>query len=281
MLLAVLTAVATISVSSTYAQQAYPDIEGDSRMTAKQMLLREIPITVWTDRTTYAHSDTIVVKGQVANIASGFPVTLTVISPSNNIVTIAQLKVNNDGSFGTTLSTAGALWKYDGTYQIRVQYGNSEKSNKALVEITGGLIDEPTTKPKPTNCGASDISADGHCIPYSITGGMVTGATINTDDKSVIIRISSTNDGTLTVTPAKEILDGIFMVLVDNQEWDDVEISGQKVTVMFPAGTEKIEIVGTFVVPEFGTIAALILAVAIVSIIAVSARSRLSIMPRY
>ena len=42
----------------------------------------------------------------------------------------------------------------------------------------------------------------------------------------------------------------------------------------------KIEIVGTHVVPEFGTIAMIVLAVAIVSIIAVSAKSRLSIMPR-
>ncbi|MBT6646531.1 MAG: PEFG-CTERM sorting domain-containing protein, partial [Thaumarchaeota archaeon] len=37
---------------------------------------------------------------------------------------------------------------------------------------------------------------------------------------------------------------------------------------------------GTHVVPEFGTIAMIVLAVAIVSIIAVSAKSRLSIMPR-
>jgi len=50
---------------------------------------------------------------------------------------------------------------------------------------------------------------------------------------------------------------------------------------MFLAGAEKIEIIGTFVVPEFGAIAALILAVAIISIIAVFAKSRLSIMPRY
>ena len=42
----------------------------------------------------------------------------------------------------------------------------------------------------------------------------------------------------------------------------------------------KIEIVGTHVIPEFGTIAMIVLAVAIVSIIAVSAKSRLSIMPR-
>ena len=45
-------------------------------------------------------------------------------------------------------------------------------------------------------------------------------------------------------------------------------------------GDTKIEIIGTHVVPEFGTIAMIVLAVAIVSIIAVSAKSRLSIMPR-
>ena len=45
-------------------------------------------------------------------------------------------------------------------------------------------------------------------------------------------------------------------------------------------GDTKIEIVGTHVVPEFGTIAMIVLAVAIVSIIAVSAKSRLSIMPK-
>ena len=71
------------------------------------------------------------------------------------------------------------------------------------------------------------------------------------------------------------------MVLVDGQEWDDVEISGNEVKVMFPTGAEKIEVIGTFVIPEFGTIAVMILAVAIISIIAVSAKSRLSIMPRY
>ena len=73
------------------------------------------------------------------------------------------------------------------------------------------------------------------------------------------------------------------MVLVDGEEWDDSEIvtNTNEVTVMFPAGAEKIEIIGTFVIPEFGAIAAMILAVAIISIIAVSARSRLSIMPRY
>ena len=126
-----------------------------------------------------------------------------------------------------------------------------------------------------------EITANGHCVPFSISGGAITSATLNTNDNSIVINISSVDDGTLTVTPSKTVQDGIFMVLVDGEEWDDVEIVANKVTVMFPAGTEQIEIIGTFVVPEFGTIAAMILAVAIISIIAVSAKSRLSIMPRY
>jgi predicted secreted protein with PEFG-CTERM motif len=47
------------------------------------------------------------------------------------------------------------------------------------------------------------------------------------------------------------------------------------------AGAETIEIIGTFVVPEFGTIAMMILLVSIVSIITISAKSRLGIIPRY
>ena len=71
---------------------------------------------------------------------------------------------------------------------------------------------------------------------------------------------------------------------VDGEEVDFDETttsSDRTLTIQFPVGAEEIEIIGTFVVPEFGTIAVMILAVAIISIIAVSARSRLSIMPKY
>ncbi len=275
-LLAVLTAVGTLTMSSAYAQACVGCEEADDgRMAANQMLLMDMPVSVWTDRTTYDHNDKITVHGKVANV-SGFPITLTVVSPLNSIVTIAQIDVGNDGSFETTLSTEGGLWKHDGTYTIKVNYGTSQKSNKVLVELTG------EASASSDNCSSSEIDLkDGYCVPYSISGGMVTGASINNNDNSIIIRISADEDGTLTLTPDESILSGIFMVLVDGQEWNDVEIDGNEVTIMFPAGAEKIEVVGTFVVPEFGTIAVMILAVAIISIIAVSAKSRLSIMPRY
>ena len=277
-LLAILTAVGTLSVSSAYAQLSCPDCEADDpRMIAKQLLLKDIPLSVWTDKTTYDHNETIMVQGQVANIVSGVPVTVKVTSSQNTVVAIDQVTVDEKGKFKTSFNTAGSLWKYDGTYYIKANYGNSAKSNKILVELTNGI----TTPTKPSTCGKSELSFVGSCVPYSITGGMVTGTSVNTDDNSLIVKINAKEDGTLTLTPSKNVLDGAFMVLVDGEEWDDVEWDGNKISVMFFAGAEKIEIIGTFVVPEFGAIAALILAVAIISIIAVSAKSRLSIMPRY
>ena len=103
----------------------------------------------------------------------------------------------------------------------------------------------------------------------------------SSEKKSLIINISSFDEGMITVNPSTDAIKGIFMVLVDGEEWDDVEINGNEVIVSFPAGTEEIEIIGTFAIPEFGAIAALILAVAIISIIAVTAKTRLSVLPKY
>jgi predicted secreted protein with PEFG-CTERM motif len=285
-LLAILFTVGTLTMSSAYAtghyQEAGTMTPADAKVLAQKMLLADMPVSVWTDKTDYNHNEWIIVKGQVANV-SGFPITVTVVSPLNSIVTIDQLTLASDGSFETTLNTAGALWKYDGTYTIKVNYGSAVKSDSAKVELTGGVEFTPNYSTPIINkqCGVNDISAGGQCIPYSISGGVVTSATLNTNDNSIIININANDDGTLIVTPSKTVQDGIFMVLVDGEEWDDVEIVANKVTIMFPAGAEQIEIIGTFVIPEFGTIAAMILAVAIISIIAISAKSRLSIMPRY
>jgi len=278
-LLAFLTAVSTLTVSSAYAQVSCPDCElDDPRMIAKQLLLDDIPISFWTDRTTYDHNDIIIVEGRVANIASGVPVTLTVMSSLNTVVKVDQIPVDEMGNFKTSFSTEGNLWKYDGTYFIKANYGSASKSNKIMVELVGAIDSKPMVG---AGCGDSELSVEGSCIPYTITGGAVTGASVNTKDNSLIVKINAKEDGMITLSPTKQVFDGAFMVFVDGEQWDDIEISGNKITVMFLAGAEKIEIFGTHVIPEFGAIAALILAVAIISIIAVSAKSKLSIMPRY
>jgi len=74
-----------------------------------------------------------------------------------------------------------------------------------------------------------------------------------------------------------------FQVFVDEKkiEYDLViHPNGPRVGFILPPNAEKVEIIGTKVIPEFGAIAGMILAVAIVSIIVISAKSRLGIVSR-
>ncbi len=281
--IAIIAAVMTTSTSAAFAQgffdeEACPDCEGiGSSEKARMGVQSDIPITIWTNEALYDHDSVIVVEGTVASLRAGTEIGLIVVGPPpfNNIVTIDQIKVAGDGTYKTTLSTAGESWKYDGTYTIKVTYGNQNINNRALVELTGGVGGIGT------GCNPGELAASGTCIPFSITGGTVSSASFSSASNSLTINISSFNDGMITVNPSTDAIRGIFMVLVDGEEWDDVEINGNEVTVNFPAGTDEIEIIGTFAIPEFVTIAALILAVAIISIIVVSSRTRLIVLPKY
>jgi predicted secreted protein with PEFG-CTERM motif len=111
------------------------------------------------------------------------------------------------------------------------------------------------------------------------------------DDISLHVYIEATDNGSIELTIPRSVLDATtngsdveFFVLIDGEEVDFEEIktsSDRKLTIDFYPGSEQIEIIGTFVIPEFGTIAAMILAVAIISIVAISAKSRLSMQSRY
>jgi len=250
----------------------------DPRITAMESIQSALPITVNTDRTMYDHDSTIRVFGTVSGIRPGTDIAIVVTGPPpfNNIVKIDQVSVRSDRTFETMLTTGGELWKYDGTYTIKVTYGTQEVYDRAYVQLSGGIVGVGVSE-----CASDEFSATGQCVPYSITGGSVSSAMFSSEKKSLIINISSFDDGTITVNPSTDQIRGIFMVFVDGEEWDDVIIEGNQVTVSFPAGAEEIEIIGTFAIPEFGAIAALILAVAIISIIAVTAKTRLSVLPKY
>jgi len=117
----------------------------------------------------------------------------------------------------------------------------------------------------------------------STSGAPVTSITANADDNSVIIAIDADDDGVLSVTLHSEVItafdDGTYFVLIDNEEVE-FEQSGSSLTIPYGAGNERVEIVGSHAVPEFGTIAMIILAVAIVSIFVITAKTRTTLIPK-
>jgi len=120
-------------------------------------------------------------------------------------------------------------------------------------------------------------------LNYSVSSGSVSSITSNSDDATLVVAIDTSDDGELSINLDNDNItafdDGSYFVLVNNEE---VEFSqdGNDLTIPYEAGTEKIEIVASAVVPEFGTIAMIVLAVAIVSIIVLTTKTRATLIPK-
>jgi len=113
-----------------------------------------------------------------------------------------------------------------------------------------------------------------------VTNGEVTSVIAKTAENSLVISLETTEDGMLSFTTSDFLIrpfdDGNFFVLVDGEEIDSVTYENKILTIPYTAQTEKIEVYGSYVIPEFGTIAIIVLAVAVVSIIALSRKNSIS-----
>ena len=261
------------------------------------------------DKTSYLEGETISISGEIKNMIASNQISLIIQSPNGNLVALDQMTVGSDKQFSTEIKLGGKLMKQEGTYTIKVQYG--EQSITTSFEF-GGVIDMPENALEETivedtvedivmedpaivdsivTATTLTIQDSTDLILYEITNGKITNVIPDLDAVSLLIDIEAIDDGSITLTIPRSVLDATindnddeFFVLVDGEEVDFEEITtstDRTLTIEFLAGSEQIEIIGTFVIPEFGTIAAMILAVAIISIIAISAKSRLSIPSRY
>jgi predicted secreted protein with PEFG-CTERM motif len=242
-------------------------------------------ITVTTDKTSYNDGDKVMISGSTQDYISDTPITVRIISPIGNIVKVDQVDLGSDRTFSTSITATGALWQEAGAYTVKVQYGSPDRTAQTTFQFAGSS----------TGGSGNTIKVDGTdlSVKYSITNGKVLGIKADIQSKSLIVSIQTTGDGVLTVTLPRALInatlptgqDDKYYVLVDNQEADFQETSttttDRTLSIPFTDGTEEIEIIGTQIIPEFGPIAALVLAIAIVSIIAVSAKTGLRFMPKY
>jgi len=242
-------------------------------------------------------SDTITVTGEtVSNLTD---VTFRVTSPSgNNVVAIGQISPDADGKFVKEFKV-GPTWTEDGLYEITAMQGignNSLYTLNVLVEVANGMTERTSVTesnmetgiftPNETNVATdAGLMLDAIVIENGSTMFEVTGKTDRVS-QDITLTVTAPNGNVVTIDQISPMLDGEFAaeITVGGSLWKQDGFYTVSVKQFddpkYTASTE-VDILDGVVVPEFGTIAAMILAVAIISIIAVSAKSRLSIIPRY
>jgi predicted secreted protein with PEFG-CTERM motif len=238
-------------------------------------------LTVETDADSYMTGDTITVTGQLDTTTINAPILIQVLDPQGNRDRFDQFDTAADGSYSYSF-TAGGLMNTDGTYTVLVSYKSTE--SEATFEFDAAEGEEVW------RTFTIRVGDQSYPVQYRITGGSVQDMVPSEETSDLTITISSTADGTLTLRLPRNVIDSRdgadgrsgadtdFAAFVDEVSTDVVEdtaastSSMRQVSIDFEQGTSEIVVVGTWAIPEFGAIAAIILAVAIVGIIVATAR---------
>jgi len=98
-------------------------------------------VTVATDSSSYEEGEMISVSGSVSDYVESdpfknFDVTIKLVAPNGNIITISQIPLNSDGSYSTFIPAQGPLWKFDGDYTISVSHGSDNNASTTFTFIS-------------------------------------------------------------------------------------------------------------------------------------------------
>jgi len=246
-------------------------------------------ISLSTSNNIYYSGDYVVIFGSVNTIFENMPITIQIYYESN-LVDVAQVSVAQDGTFVKSFNAVGQQWKEEGTYTVRVQYTSTQIAETTF-EFFSKVIDKssavfPVQIP---NSGTFDVG-------YTIRGGEVTEIDMNMDRYSLLVETTVNTNGNLILKLPRESFDAqksngkdnTFIILISKEnnepedfmqvEYEEIGTSSDYRTIRIPLeeGDKWVEVVGTYVIPEFVSIVIIILVVAVSSAIIIS-KSRFSV----
>lgn len=234
------------------------------------------PITIKTDDNNYDEGDTIVISGQVTTIVPDTPIVVQIFH-EGNMVDIAQITVAQDGSYTHTVIAEGPLWNKAGDYTIRASFGegNVAETEFGFTPKTDVLVTTDIFEVDAGNSGTFDVE-------FTIKGGTVKNMVADPRNFALRIQIEPTDEGSITIDLPREFIgaekqdgkDELFIILIDdvqvNYEESVTNSDSRIIKINFEENDAEIQVIGTYVIPEFGTITLLIFLVGIATIILVT-----------
>jgi predicted secreted protein with PEFG-CTERM motif len=241
------------------------------------------PLSVTLSKDVYNKGDILVVFGNVPVVFTDVPDLTIQILFEEQIIEIAQIKVAEDGTYAKDFNTNAEKWAHDGQYTVKVFY-TEDIFNATNFQFFQNVVTE-TSSVFPIdipNAGTFDLE-------YTASGFDIKDAELNQDRYSILIELTENSGGNLILKLPRESFDSktgdgtdeIFIVLVskDNQSDDFIEVQiteiettsdFRTINLQIEEDEKFIEIIGTYVIPEFGSIVIMILLVAITSAIVIS-----------
>ena len=232
-------------------------------------------ISVQTDDHNYDEGDTIVISGQITTTIGDTQVTLQLFK-EGNMIEIAQIKVSVDGNYSHTIIAEGQLWKNQGDYTVKVTYGEGNIAESTFTFTPKSAIIDTTDifEVKAGDSGTFDIQ-------YTIRGGTLQDISIDQHIFGLIIKIDAPDEGKIILDLPRKYIeaekqngkDEVFIILVEKENKDVVETTYKEttsysdvrtLTINFEEGDSEIQIIGTYVIPEFGTIVMIVLTAGII-----------------
>ena len=244
-------------------------------------------ISLSTSSNIYYNGDHVVVFGNVSTFFENLPITIQIYQETN-LISVAQVPVAKDGTFVSSFYATGSKWKDEGTYTIRAQYTPTQIAETTF-EFFSQAIDKssavfPVDIP---NSGTFDVG-------YTVRGGEVKDMVMSQERYSLLVETTMDTNGNLILKLPRNSFDAqndgadtTFIILISKQnnaadfmqvEYEEIAVSSDYRTIRIPLeeGDKWVEVIGTYVIPEFGSMVIIILVVAVSSAIIMS-KSRFSV----
>ena len=103
------------------------------------------PVSISTDKASYATGDAILLSGFVKDYDGEFGLTIMIVNAQGNVVHVAQPTPNSDGNYSSATIASGMI-KLVGEYIVKVSYG--PQSNQTIFEFVGGEGSVPSSAPQ-------------------------------------------------------------------------------------------------------------------------------------
>ena len=233
-------------------------------------------ISVQTDNDTYDEGDIIIISGNIKTIIGKTPVTLQLFK-DGNMVEIAQINVSKDGNYSYPILAQGSMWQNQGEYVVKVTYGEGNVAETTFLYTPDSEV-LTTTDTFEVDAGSSGTFD----LDYTIRGGTISDISIDENIFGLVVDIDASDAGKIVLDLPRKYIDAekqngkdeVFIILVEKQNGDIIQTTYNEetshseirtLTIDFESGDSEIQIIGTYVIPEFGTIVMIILTVGIMS----------------